>query len=224
MLTKESLVFLEDLKNNNNREWFHENKKRYDVFKKDYHHITQLFLDAMKPLDANLEFLEVKNCTFRINRDIRFSKDKSPYKTNLGIWMPAGPKGLNCAGYYVHIENENGFIAGGLHSPEPNDLKKIRKEIVFFYEDLDAIINQKDFKKEFNGFDITESNSLKTPPRGFDKEHPAINYLKLKSFTVSQNYDSTLVTQEDFVKNTAKKLIILKPLIEFLNRGLNTEE
>ena len=87
MLSKETLQFLEDLKANNNRDWFLENKKRYEIFKKDYHQLTSDLLDALKPLDSSLEMLEVKNCTFRINRDIRFSKDKTPYKTHLGFWF-----------------------------------------------------------------------------------------------------------------------------------------
>ncbi|MEN2489917.1 DUF2461 domain-containing protein [Flavobacterium sp. B11] len=224
MLAKESLQFLDDLKKNNNREWFQENKKRYEVFKKDYHQLVSDFLDAMKPLDPSLELLEVKNCTFRINRDIRFSKDKSPYKAHLGIWMSGGTKGLNRAGYYVHIEKGASFIAGGFYSPESEDLKKVRKEIAFFYDDLQEILNNKDFKKEFGSLDINENNSLKSMPRGYEKDHPAIEFLKLKSFTATQKYDISEVTQKDFVKKISQKLIALKPLNEFINRALDTEE
>lgn len=224
MLTKESLQFLDDLKVNNNRDWFQENKKRYEIFKKDYHQLVSAFLDAMKPLDPSLELLEVKNCTFRINRDIRFSKDKSPYKAHLGIWLSGGAKGSNSAGYYVHIENGASFIAGGFYSPESDDLKKVRKEIAFFYEDLEAILNEKEFKKEFKKLDVTENNSLKNPPRGYEKEHPAIDFLKLKSFTATQKYDFDEVTKKDFVSKMSQKLIALKPLNDFINRALDTDE
>ena len=224
MLTKESLQFLDDLKKNNNRDWFQDNKKRYEIFKKDYHQLVSDFLDAMKPLDPSLELLEVKNCTFRINRDIRFSKDKSPYKAHLGVWMSTGAKGANRAGYYVHIEKGASFIAGGFYSPEAEDLKKVRKEIAFFHDDLEAILAEKNFKKEFGSFDINETNSLKNPPRGYEKDHPAIEFLKLKSFTVSQKYDISEVTQKDFVTKMSEKLIALKPLNEFINRALETEE
>ncbi|SHG55797.1 DUF2461 domain-containing protein [Flavobacterium johnsoniae] len=224
MLTKESLQFLDDLKKNNNRDWFQDNKKRYEVFKKDYHQLVSDFLDAMKPLDPTLELLEVKNCTFRINRDIRFSKDKSPYKAHLGIWMSSGIRGLNRAGYYVHIEKGASFIAGGFYSPEAEDLKKVRKEIAFFYDDLQEILNDKNFKKEFGSLDINENNSLKSMPRGYEKDHPAIEFLKLKSFTATQKYDISEVTQKDFVSKVSKKLIALKPLNEFINRALDTEE
>ncbi|MCV2484118.1 DUF2461 domain-containing protein [Flavobacterium sp. SH_e] len=224
MLTKESLQFLDDLRKNNNREWFQENKKRYEVFKKDYHQLVNDFLDAMKPLDSSLELLEVKNCTFRINRDIRFSKDKSPYKAHLGIWMSGGTKGLNRAGYYVHIEKGASFIAGGFYSPEAEDLKKVRKEIAFFYDDLQEILNDKNFKKEFGSLDVNENNSLKSMPRGYEKDHPAIEFLKLKSFTATQVYNVSEVMEKDFVKKMSQKLIALKPLNEFINRALDTEE
>lgn len=224
MLTKESLQFLDDLKVNNNRDWFLENKKRYEIFKKDYHQLVADFLDAMKPMDASLELLEVKNCTFRINRDIRFSKDKSPYKAHLGVWLSTGVKGQNRAGYYVHIEKGASFIAGGFYSPEAEDLKKVRKEIAFFHDDLDAIIADKNFNKEFGNLDVTETNSLKNPPRGYEKEHPAIDFLKLKSFTATQKYDIKEVTQKDFVAKMSQKLIALKPLNEFINRALTTDE
>ena len=224
MLTKESLQFLDDLKKNNNRDWFQDNKKRYEIFKKDYHQLVSDFLDVMKPLDPSLELLEVKNCTFRINRDIRFSKDKSPYKAHLGVWMSTGAKGANRAGYYVHIEKGASFIAGGFYSPEAEDLKKVRKEIAFFHDDLEAILADKNFKKEFGSLDVNETNSLKSMPRGYEKDHPAIAFLKLKSFTATQKYDITEVTQKDFVAKMSKKLIALKPLNEFINRALETEE
>lgn len=223
MLSNESLQFLEDLKANNNRDWFLDNKKRYEIFKKDYHQLVSDFLDAMKPLDPSLELLEVKNCTFRINRDIRFSKDKSPYKAHLGIWMSAGAKGANRSGYYVHIEKGGSFIAGGFYSPEAEDLKKVRKEIAFFYDDLEEILNDKNFKKEFGSLDRTETNSLKNAPKDYEKDHPAIEHLKLKSFTASQKFDIKEVSQKDFVAKMAKKLIALKPLNDFINRALTSE-
>jgi len=224
MLTKESLQFLDDLKKNNNREWFQDQKKRYEIFKKDYHQLVSDFLDVMKPLDPSLELLEVKNCTFRINRDIRFSKDKSPYKAHLGVWMSSGAKGANRSGYYVHIEKGASFIAGGFYSPESEDLKKVRKEIAFFHDDLEAILTDKNFKKEFGSLDINENNSLKSMPRGYEKDHPAIEFLKLKSFTATQKYDISEVTKKDFVAKMSQKLITLKPLNEFINRALDTDE
>ena len=220
MLSKNDLQFLEDLKANNNRDWFLANKKQYEEFKKDYHQLIAEFLEVMKPQDANLEMLQIKNCTFRINRDIRFSKDKSLYKSHMGIWMNTNPSGQNAPGYYIHIEKGKSFIAGGLYSPEAPDLKKIRKEIAFFYDDLEEIVNEKKFKKYFDGLDRSETNSLKNAPKGFEKNDPAIEFLKLKSFTASHKIDDKELLDKNFVKTAAEKLIALKPLIDFLNRGL----
>ena len=224
MLSKESILFLDDLRDNNNRDWFQNNKKRYEIFKKDYHQLVEAFLDAMKPLDPALEMLEVKHCTFRINRDIRFSKDKSPYKTHLGIWISSGIKNMNRSGYYIHIERGGSFIAGGFYAPEADELKKIRKEIAFFYDDLEAILNEPNFKREFGDFCRNEKHLLKTPPRGYEKDHPAIEFLKLKSFETLQKYDINEVTQKDFVSKMSQKLILLKPLNEFMNRAVETDE
>jgi uncharacterized protein (TIGR02453 family) len=224
MLSKNSLQFLDDLKANNNRDWFLDNKKRYELFKKDYHQLVADILDAMKPLDSSLEMLEVKNCTFRINRDIRFSKDKSPYKDHIGVWLSSGAKGKNRSGYYIHIAKGASFIAGGLYCPEADDLKKVRKEISYFYEDLVEIISHKNFKKEFGDFDRDEKNVLKNPPRGYEKEHPAIEFLKLKSFETSQKFDMEEVTKKDFVEKMSQKLFVLKPLNDFINRALTSED
>ena len=221
MISKESLQFLDDLKKNNNRDWFLANKKRYETYKQEYHKLIGEFLDAMKPKDKNLEMLEVKNCTFRINRDIRFSKDKSPYKSHMGIWMNTNSSGVNAPGYYIHIEPGASFLAGGFYSPEAHELKKIRKEIAFFHEELEEIVEDKNFTKHFGGLD--KNNTLKTAPKDFEKDHPAIEFLKLKSFTVSHKISDKDLSDKDFVKKIAAKLIAIKPLIEFLNRGLDAE-
>ena len=221
MFSKKSLAFLEDIQANNNRDWFLSQKKRYEEYKKEYHALIAAFLDAMKPHDSTLELLEVKNCTFRINRDIRFSKDKSPYKTHMGIWMNTNAGNSNGPGYYLHIEKGKSFAAGGFYSPENSELKKIRNEIAFFYDDLEALIADKKFKKFYKGLDT--NNTLKTAPKDFDKEHPAIAFLKLKSFTVSTPIPDAELFDKDFVKKTSEKLLAIKPLNDFLSRGLSAE-
>lgn len=224
MLTKEAVQFLADLVANNNTDWMHANKKRYDNFKKDYHSYIASILAEMKPLDKKLDSLEVKNCTFRINRDIRFSKDKSPYKTNIGVWMSQNMNRKNAPGYYIHFEKGNSFIAGGCWCPEPNELKQIRKEIAFFHDDLEAIVNDKKFKSEFGAMTRDENNVLKKAPKDFEPDHPAIEFLKLKSFTASERIDDKLFLDKDFSKIVAQKLITLKPMNDFLNRALETED
>lgn len=224
MLSKETLQFLEDLKANNNRDWFLANKKRYEAYKSDYHKLISDLLEVMKPLDPSLEMLEAKNCTFRINRDIRFSKDKSPYKTNIGVWMSQNKNRKNAPGYYIHFEKGNSFIAGGCWCPEPNELKQIRKEIAFFHDDLEAIVNNKNFKSEFGTLTRDDTNTLKKAPKDFESDHPAIEFLKLKSFTASEKIDEKSFLDKDFSKIVAQKLIALKPMNDFLSRALETEE
>ncbi len=223
MLSKESLQFLHDLKENNHRDWFQDNKKRYELFKKDYQQLVAGFLKEMKPHDPALEMLEVKHCTFRINRDIRFSNDKTPYKTHLGIWLSGGIKGVNKPGYYVHIDpSGESFIAGGFYNPEADELKKVRKEIAFFHDDLEAIVSEKKFKAAFGGLNM--ANSLKTAPKGYEKDHPAIDFLRLKSFVATSPFDSNAVLKDDFTKKTCAKLIMLKPLNDFITRALEDTE
>ena len=224
MITKEAVQFLDDLIANNTTDWMHANKKRYENYKKDYHNYIAGILAEMKPLDKSLEPLEVKNCTFRINRDIRFSKDKSPYKTNMGVWFTQNKFRKNSAGYYIHFEKGNSFIAGGVWCPEPEELRRIRKEIAFFHEDLEAIVDNEMFKKEFGTITRDENNTLKKAPKDFDANHPAIEFLKLKSFTASQKIGDTDFLDPNFSKIVAQKLIVLKPLNDFLNRALETEE
>lgn len=218
MLSAESLQFFADLKANNNRDWFLSQKKRYEMVKKDQQQLVADLLALLKPLDPSLEPLEVKHCTFRINRDIRFSADKSPYKTHLGISMSRGLKNGNYPGYYLHLDPDGSFTAGGFHSPEAADLKKIRREIAFYHDDLQALLEEKDFKKIYG--DLDRTNSLKTMPKGYQKDHPAIEYLKLKSFTASAPFRTEEATKADFAAKTVKKLIALKPLNDFIGRAL----
>lgn len=223
MISKDTLKFLEDLKKNNNREWFLANKKRYEAYKKEYLDIVTAVLDVLKAKDDSLKLLEAKKCMFRINRDIRFSLDKSPYKTHMGMWFSgANASGGNAPGYYIQIDPEQSFIAAGFHNPEAADLKKIRKEIAFFNDELENIINEKKFKAIFS--DLDRNNALKTAPKDFEKDHPAIENLKLKSFTVTGNLSKADIADKDFAKNAAEKLAVAKPLNEFLKRALHAED
>lgn len=224
MITQEAIQFIDDLKANNNTEWMHANKKRYENYKKDYHQFIASVLEEMKPLDKSLNQLEIKNCTFRINRDIRFSKDKQPYKTNIALWLTTNKNRKNSPGYYIHFEKGSSFIAGGVWCPEANELKNIRKEIAFFYDDLEKIVSNPTFKKEFVAITREENNMLKKAPKGYEPDHEAIEFLKLKSYTCSQKIDDNLFLDKDFSKKITQKLIALKPLNEFLNRALETEE
>jgi uncharacterized protein (TIGR02453 family) len=223
MITTTTLKFLEDLTANNNRDWFQAHQDRYEEYKKDYRTTVDEFLEVMKPLDDTLEQLEFKDCSYRINRDIRFSKDKTPYKNHMGVWMCEGKKNTNLAGYYIHIENGSAFAGGGLYMPEAADLKKVRREIDGFYEELEEILANPEFKKVYGALDSGEGMVLKTSPKDFDKNHPAIELLKFKMYFATFKISQKELLHKNFIENTAKKLTVLQPLIAFLNRALTTE-
>jgi uncharacterized protein (TIGR02453 family) len=224
MIQKETLQFLDDLKNNNHRDWFIEQKKRYDAYKQDYHRVIENLLAQLKPFDDKLQPLEVKHCTFRINRDIRFSKDKSPYKTHMGIWLSQNRMMKNAPGYYLHISPEETFVAGGLWCPEAPELQKIRKEIAFFHEDLEQILQHKTFQKYFKDLDRQEGQVLKTAPKGFEKDHPALHWLQLKSHTASFPIPTKELFEPKTLNHVVEVMKSLKPLNDFIYRALETEE
>lgn len=224
MLHASTLEFLTDLKANNNRDWFLDNKKRYESFKQDYHHLIGLILEKLKQSDASLSLVEVKNCAFRINRDIRFSKDKTPYKTHIAIGISADGKKNQKASYYVHIEQDACFVGGGIYCPMPDQLAKIRKEIAFFYDDLNEITEAKSFKSEFRSLSKDEGMYLKNPPKGYEAAHPAIEILKLKSFTAGKTFDFKDSLKANFVDKIVGQLQILKPFNDFLNRAIEENE
>lgn len=219
-MLQDCLHFLELLKENNHKEWMHENRALYESYKKNYHHFIGLFLERLKPKVSALLPLEIKNCTFRINRDIRFSKDKTPYKTHMGIWFSFNHYRKNAPGFYIHLEDNKSFIAGGFYFPEPDDLKKVRKEIAFFYDDFKKILSQNEFKKVFGELDRDDSIALKTVPKDFEKDHPALFYLQLKSFTATLSLTNEEIFAPDFIAKTTEKLLLLQPLNEFLMRAL----
>jgi uncharacterized protein (TIGR02453 family) len=223
--SQDYLLFFQELAANNNKDWFDINRKRYEKnVKVPFSAFTQHMIGKFNALDPSFNDLLSKDCVFRINRDIRFSKDKSPYKTNIGIWFTQNKFSKNSPGYYIHFEKGKSFIAGGVWCPESNELKRIRKEITFFYEDLEAIINDKKFKSEYGELTRDDNNTLKKAPKDFHPNHPAIEFLKLKSFTATKKIDDKLFLDPNFSKIIAKKLIILKPINDFLNRALETEE
>lgn len=220
MLLPGTIEFLNELKDNNSKIWFDQNRKRYDTLKSDYLLLAENILTKMKQIDPVLEGLNPKDCIFRINRDVRFSADKSPYKTNLGIALHPGNKKFNFAAYYVHIEPGQSFVGGGLWMPESTLLSKVRKEIHFFYSDFFEILNDQNFKKNFQHLDIEEGQKLIRPPKGYDESDPAIEYLKLKSFTVSKPIADDLLVSPDLIPYIINSLTAIKPFIAFINRGL----
>lgn len=223
MILPTTIEFLNDLKSNNSKSWFDLNRKRYDNVKADYISLAGNILGQMKKIDPSLEMVETKECVFRINRDIRFSADKSPYKTNLGIALHPGGKKFNLAAYYLHIEPGHSFIGGGLWMPEAPLLSKVRKEIHYFYNDLIEILNNPLYKKTYGSLDIEEGQKLSRPPKGYEAEDPAIEFLKLKSFTASTPLSDEMLTSDKLIPHIIDRFTILKPFIGFINRGLMSD-
>jgi|688.fasta_scaffold12366_2 uncharacterized protein (TIGR02453 family) len=219
MINHSTLDFLKNLTENNNKEWFHDHKKAYQNYKDNYLETADYLLQGLKKHDPKLEYLEAKKCIFRINRDIRFSLDKSPYKTNMGIWLSRDRKNPFASGYYFHLDLKESFLAGGVYCPDANALKMIRKEIAFYYEDLNVILSDKRYKATFNDFDRDVKNMLKTSPKGYESTHPAIDFLRLKSFTTTHHFKAEEALKPNFIDQAIDQLSLLKPLNEFLDRA-----
>ena len=216
MLQNTTLQFLTNLQKNNNKPWFDANKKVYESAKADMVQLTQQIIDVVAVFDAPIGELQPKNCMFRINRDVRFSKNKEPYKTNMGASFNAGGKKINNAGYYFHCEPGQCFAAGGFYMPMPIELSKIRQEIDYNFNEWQAIITSKNFKKYFpNG--VEGIGSLVRPPKGYDENNVAIQYLKMKGFIVSKPFTDAEIINKNVVKEIAKTFEAMKPMIDFLN-------
>ncbi len=218
-LDQNTLKYLENLKLNNNKEWFNDNKSHFELAKADFEaFITDLFA-AIAKFDPSIGHHKPKECIFRIYRDVRFSKDKSPYKTHFGAHLTAAAKKSeihNRSGYYIHIEpGNNSMLAGGAYLPQGDWLKKIRQEIDYNGHEFLAIIQSPTFKSTFGEL---EGDSLVRPPKGFDENHQYLQWLKMKSFLATHKVKDNEVTHGDFLNHAAQTFETLKPLGDFLNR------
>ena len=219
MIDLSTIQFLTSLKKNNSKEWFDENRQRYAAAKDNYLDFVGEVLGRMKKIDASLADLEPKQCVFRINRDVRFSKNKAPYKTNMGASFSKGGKKVQCAGYYFHFEPGASFIGGGFWMPMAPELNKIRQEIDYGFEAFNKIINKKKFKNSFGS--LSESEKLTRPPKGYEAENPAIEILKLKSFIVMTEVKDTELTSKELVNTVVDHFETMMPLVDFLNRAID---
>ncbi|MET3875429.1 MULTISPECIES: DUF2461 domain-containing protein [Chitinophaga] len=219
MLQPSTLKFLKSLRLNNDKVWFDEHKTEYLSAKADFESIVQQLIDGLARQDATMQGLQVKDCVFRIYKDIRFSKDKTPYKTNLGASFQAGGKKSTLAGYYFHLEpGGNSFAGGGIWMPAAPELKKLRQEIDYNFREFEQIISNKEFIKHFGK---VEGDALKTAPQGYLPDNPAIAYLKLKSVIVSHPLTDEACTQPAMVKEILKTFALMQPLLQFINRAMD---
>ena len=220
MLQSSTLKFLKDLKNNNNKPWFDAHRKQYETARNDFENFIQSVLDKQGKNDPDLKGLAAKKCLFRINRDIRFSKDKSPYKTNFGASMDKGGKKSGFAGYYFHLEPGKSFSGGGLWMPPADALKKVRQEIDYCFDEFKKIVSSKKFKTIYGELYTGEGIQLSKVPQGFEKNNPAAGYLKFKSWLVLTDISDTELTSKNLVAKTVDAFSLMQPFIKFLNRPL----
>ena len=192
----------------------------YLAAKEDFEGFVLKIIEALSKKDPGIAGLQVKDCTFRLNRDIRFSNDKSPYKTNFGASFARGGKKSNWAGYYFHLDPEHSFACGGLWMPEPEGLKKLRQEIDYNFEAFNKMMKQKKFVSLFNGFENSDGGVLVRPPKGYDENNPAIEYIKRKSFVAVRPLPASLLSDKALLKETISTFETVQPLVQFINEGL----
>jgi len=217
-IPQSSLDFLLQLKENNNKPWFDENKPKYLV---ELDHI-QNFADALLKELSKTDVLETtsgKKSVYRIYRDIRFSKDKTPFKT---FWGGSYTRATSerRGGYYFHIEKGNTFLAGGFWGPNAADLKRIRSEFAHDYESFREILNSKTFK---NTFGTLQGEQLKTTPKGFDADHPAIDLLRFKQFLIIKRFTDDEVLSQQFLQQALETFKNMRPFFDYMSEVLSTD-
>ena len=219
MIELSTIKFLKNLSLNNNREWFISNKGNYESARDNVLDFTSVLISGISRFDPTVPAdLNPKTCVMRIYRDIRFSKDKTPMKNNFGIGISSNGKNFKGPGYYIHIQPEKSFIAGGSWFPEAEELKAIRQEIDYNGSALKEIVENPSFKKVFKGLDLDAA--LKTTPKGYDQDNEYISFLKLKSFTTTQPINDKVLTQPDSAKVIVDRMENLFPLLGFLRNAI----
>lgn len=216
-ISKSTLRFLSDLRSNNYRDWFQQNRKRYEEARSDFESFIQALLDDIISFDPVLEGLEAKNCIYRIYRDIRFSLDKTPYKSHMGAVIVRGGRNNTgrYAGYYVHVEpGDNSIMGGGAYMPPTPWLSAIREKIGEQGEELTEIINNREFAGIFGEIG---GEKLKSAPKGYLKDSPYIELLKHKSFLASRIVTDREVSSDEFFSNIIQAFKTMKPFNDFLN-------
>ena len=214
VIEKETISFLKSLEKNNHREWFLGHKQQYEA--------ALANMNAFK--DAVIAGLQKKDQiedgrVFRIYRDVRFSKDKAPYKNNFGIHFTRATSQRR-GGYYLHIEPGKSFVGGGFWAPEPKDLKRIRDEIAFDDKPLRKIIKHKTF---VNYFGTLNGEELKTAPSGYDRDHPAIDLIRKKQFIIGRNFKDKEVTAPGFLKEVILTFEAMRPFFNYMSDVLTTD-
>jgi uncharacterized protein (TIGR02453 family) len=222
MISKEVFQFLKELKLNNYKEWFDENRPLYNKIRKEFEDFVNLIIGEIRLFDKESSQTTAKASIFRINRDIRFSNDKAPYKTNMGAFIAKGGKKSINAGYYIHIEPGACFLSGGIYMPSGPVLKAIRAEIYENMHEFKNIISNTTFIRHF-GSELW-GEKLKTAPKGFPKDFQDIEYLKYKHYTLVKNEPDKLYTSPHFITEIREVFRAMYPFNGFLNRAVEEIE
>ena len=219
MDTNKVLEFLTQLKLNNNREWFQDNKKWYDDSKKEVENFVSGIITTISAIDPALQNPPMKDCMFRIFRDVRFGADKSPYKTNFGAFIAQGGRKSSYPGYYFHFEPGESMLAGGVYQPQPDTLKLLRNEVYFHSSELKSILEKPSFKNHFN--QLGDFDKLKKAPKDFPADFPDIDLLKYRSYIVSENIPDKVIISDNYQKQVLEMVRELQPFMAFLNRAIS---
>lgn len=222
MLEPQTLKFLSQLKKNNNKPWFDAHRAQYEAARIDFSNFIQLVIDAIQKSDTTITGTASKECIFRINRDVRFSHDKTPYKSHFGASIKRNGKKSPFAGYYFHLEPGNTFVGGGLWQPETPYLKNMRQEIDYSWDEFQGILQEKNFKKTYGDLYKGSDVSLSTMPKGYEKDNPAAGYLRLKSFFAETKLEDEELTKATLHKKTVAAFEALQPLLNFINRTIES--
>lgn len=214
---KKSYEFLRQLKENNTREWYHAHKPLFNKAKQEFEHITEILIHEVTGFDKNISGLQPKDCIFRIYRDIRFSADKSPYKTNFGAFLVPGGRKSFFAGYYLHIEPGGSFIAAGSYMPPAPVLLAIRKDIYAYIEEFKNIIQSNELRELYGEIG---GEKLKSAPRGFPKDFPDIELLKFKSYGLIRMKTDREIMHADIINEIVTCFKVSSPFVKFLNEAV----
>lgn len=214
---KEALEFLKALKLNNDREWFNANKVKFQQTSEEFKSFVGLLIAGINEFDDSVGSVDPKDCIFRIYRDVRFSHDKAPFKTNFGAYIAKGGRKSPYAGYYFHLDAEASFASGGVYMAPTDVMKRIREDIDIYSDEFLAIVEEKKFKETFQFF---EEDRLKRVPQGFDKDSVVADYLKFKHITPYHSLSEKDIADKNLLKNALDVYKSMKPLVDFLNRSI----
>jgi uncharacterized protein (TIGR02453 family) len=219
MIKKGTLEFLKKLESNNKREWFAENRGIYEAARENVLQLAMYLIGESGKFDPSVQGVDPEDCLFRIYKDTRFSRDKTPYKTNFGMFIKGGGRRTPGAGYYMHIQPGNSFVSGGIYVPPGPVLLTIRNAIAAKPAAFRKILDNQEFRKTFGEL---ADETLKTAPKGFPRDHPAIELLKYKHYYVMKYMSDREVLSPDLPRRCVQAFMVASPFVKFLNAAIGS--